>query len=66
MPRENNNILRNFKPYKDEKSTLKKQDIKKDHKDLLEKSLDIKSHEKNGLLEYISRNMLFIMSCYHF
>lgn len=49
MAKENVNISENFWLYKDEKSTLEKQNIKKNHKDLVGKSLDTKNYAKNGL-----------------
>ena len=49
--REDNNILQNLKPYKNEKSTLKEQDIEKDHKNLIDKNLNTRSLiPENGLL----------------
>ena len=53
IPREDNNTSKNFKPYKDEKSTLKKQNIEKDHINLVGKSLDTGNCVRDGLLGYI-------------
>ena len=38
---------------------LKKQDIEKDHRNLVDKSLDTKSHLKDNLLSYILQVGLF-------
>lgn len=48
----NNNVLKNFGPYKDKKSILEKQKMEKDHKNLIGKSLDTKSYAKNSLLKH--------------
>lgn len=58
MPEKNDNILENFKPYKNEKSILEEQKIEKDYKNLIGKSLDTESYIKNGLLRYISQVVL--------
>lgn len=52
MPEKNNNTLKNFGPYKDEKSIIKKQEIGRDYRDLIGKNLDTKSHAKDSLTEY--------------
>ena len=49
IPRENNNILEYFKPKKDKKYILNKQDIKGDHKDFIGKSLDTESRVRDSL-----------------
>ena len=46
MPGEDNNLSDNFRPYKDERSIPKVQDIEKDHKNLIDKSSDTKSHAR--------------------
>ena len=46
MSREDNNISNNFGPYEDEKSTPEVQNIEKDYRDLVGKSLDIRSHAR--------------------
>lgn len=50
---EDDNISKNFGSHKDEKSILEKQDIKGDHKNLVGKNSDIRSHIKDGLSERI-------------
>lgn len=50
---EDNNILKNFEFYKDEKSILEKQDIKKDLKNLVDKNLDTRNYTRDGLSERI-------------
>lgn len=57
--RKHNNVLGYFEPHKNEKYILDKQDIKKDHKNLISKNLDTKSHAKNNLLEYNPQNKFF-------
>lgn len=52
--RKDNNVIEIFWPYKDKKSTLKKQNIKKDHRNLMDKSLNIKNYIKDGLSGYTS------------
>lgn len=50
MPRKDDNALKNFGVYEDKKSTLKKQDIKRDCKDLVGKSSNTESYAKDNLL----------------
>ncbi len=50
IPGEDNNTSRNFRPHEDEESTLKKQDIEGDYKNLVGERSDIESRAKNGLL----------------
>lgn len=50
--RENNNILNNNELYEDEKSKLERQNIENNYKNLISKSLDIKSYARNNLLGY--------------
>lgn len=52
IPKENNNILDNFGPYKDKKLALKKYIIKKNNINLIGKSLDNKSYTRDILLKY--------------
>ncbi len=52
IPRENDNVSKNLKFHEDEKSTIKEQDIEKNHKNLVSKNSDTRSYAKNGLLEY--------------
>ena len=47
--RKNNNVLENFGPNEDKKSTLKKQNIEGDHINLVGKNSDTKSHTKDSL-----------------
>lgn len=49
MPREDNNVPDNFRPYKDKESTLEMQHIERDYRNLVDKSLDIRSCVKNSL-----------------
>lgn len=48
-----NTLLKYFRLYKDEKYTLNKQNIEKDYRNLICKSLDIKSCIKNNLSKHI-------------
>lgn len=50
ISKEDNNTLENFESYKDKKSILEEQDIEGDHRDLIGKSLNTKSHRRNSLL----------------
>lgn len=56
----NDNISNNLESHKDRKCILKKQDIKKDYKDLINKRLDIKSYIRNNILGYTSQNKLLV------
>ena len=58
---ETKNTLKNFEPYKKKKSILEKQDIKKNHRNLRNKSLNTKIHAKNNLLRYNSQIKLLRM-----
>lgn len=60
MPGKNDSASEYFRPYEDNKYTLNKQNIEKDHRNLVSKSLDLKSHTKNNLLRYT------LLSCYCF
>ena len=46
---EDNDASKNFGPYEDKKSTLEKQKIEKDHRDLVGKSSDTGSYARDGL-----------------
>ena len=59
MPEKDDNALKYLGLYKDEKYTLDEQDIEKDHRDLVGKSLDIESHAKDGLSRYILQARFF-------
>ena len=48
MQGEDDNALDNFRPYEDEKSTSKMQNIERDHKDLIGKNSDTGSHAGVG------------------
>lgn len=50
MLREDNNVLNNFEPYKDEKSILEEQNIEKNHKDLVDQSLNTRNYIRNNFL----------------
>lgn len=52
----NDNTAEYFGPYEDNKYTLNKQNIEKDHRNLISKSLDFKSYTKNNLLKYTPLN----------
>lgn len=56
IPRQNSNVWKNFMSYEDEKSILKEQNIEKNHKNLVEKSLDIRSYIKDSLSGFIPQN----------
>lgn len=49
IPGEDDKASENFKSYKDEKFILEEQDIKGDHRNSVDKSLNIKICSKNGL-----------------
>ena len=49
IPRKDDNASENFGLYKDKESILEEQDIKKDHTNLVGKSLDIESRARDGL-----------------
>lgn len=53
MSGEHNNISDNFQPYIDKKSTLKEQDIEKDHRNLVDKSLDTGRYIRDNLSKHI-------------
>lgn len=60
MPKEDENILENFRPHKAEKFRLKKQKNKKNLKDLVNKSFNLRNYIKVSLINYIPQNRLFI------
>lgn len=49
MIEKNDDILENFELHKDEKYIPKKQNIEKNFKNLIYKSLDTRSYTKNGI-----------------
>lgn len=53
MPKKNNIVLDNLKPYEDEKFKLEAQDIEKNYRDLVSKSSDTRSYAKDSLLKHI-------------
>ena len=55
---ENDNSSNNFRPYKNEKSTLEAKDIEKNHIDWISKSSATKKHAKDSLSVYISQDGL--------
>lgn len=59
MLREDDNVLENFEPHEDEKFILEEQDIEGDHRDLIGKSLDTKSHLRVGLSELAPQDGFF-------
>ncbi len=58
IPGENDNISGNFEPYKNEKSTLEEQDIKRDHRNLVGKSSVTESHVRDDLSGCIPQTRL--------
>lgn len=50
MPEKDNNTSKYFGPYKDKKYMLNKQDIEKNHRNLIKKSWEIGICAKNSLL----------------
>ena len=52
MPRKDDYILMNFELYEDNKYTLDKQNIEKNHKDLISKSLNLRIRTKINLFEH--------------
>lgn len=55
----NNNASDNFGPHVDEESTLEELYIEEDYRDLIDKSLDTKSHARDSLSGSTSENRLF-------
>lgn len=66
MLRKNNYELKNFKLHKDENYILKEQNIKKNYKNLVNKSLNIRSYARDGFLKYTFQNKFFKVSYYYF
>lgn len=60
MLEKNDNILKNYVLYKNKISILEEQNIEKDYRDWVDKSLDIRNYKKKSLLEYIPQIKLFI------
>ena len=56
IPEEDDNASENFAPHEDKKSTLEKQDIKRDDINLVGKSSDTESRIRDGLLRRISQD----------
>lgn len=59
IPDDNNNVLDKLRPHEDEKSILKEQDIEDNPKDLVGKSLDVKSQAKDMISGCTPQNQLF-------
>ena len=57
---EDNNISENFRPHEDEKFTLERQEIERDHINLVSKSLDIKSYIRDGLSGYTPQDRFLV------
>lgn len=57
--RKDNNRSQNFGSHKNEEPTLKKEDIKGDYRNLVDKSLNTRSCARDGLSGYITQNRLF-------
>lgn len=53
IPKKNDDISKNLGFYMNEEFTLKEQEIKRDHKNLVDKSLDIRNYARNGLSGHI-------------
>lgn len=49
MLEEDNDALENFRSHENEKFTLKEQEIEKNHRNLISKSLDTKNQARDGL-----------------
>ena len=60
MLEENNNTSDNFGPHKDENSTLEKQDIKGDNKDLIDQDSDTGSHAKDSLIKHTAQDRFLV------
>ncbi len=60
IPGKDDNTSENFGPHEDEESKLEEQDIEEDHRNLLGKSLDTRSHVRDGLLGHTLQDRLFI------
>ena len=49
IPKKKNNLLKSFGPNENKESILKEQDIKRDYRDLIVKSLDTRSYVRDSL-----------------
>lgn len=58
--RKDNNLLNNFRPHKDERLTLKNDNIEENYNDLISKSSDTKIFIKVNLLRYSPQNRLLV------
>lgn len=58
--REDNIICENVKYYENKKSTLEKEDIKRNHRNYIGKSSDTRNYTQDGLLEHIPQDGLLI------
>lgn len=59
MSEKDNNVSKTFGFYKDNESTLKKRNIEKDYKNLVDKSLNDKSYVKDCLSKCTLQNKFF-------
>ena len=59
MPGEDNDVTENFRLYENEESKLKKQEMERDQRDLVGKSLDTRSNARDGLSELSFQAGLF-------
>lgn len=59
MLKEYDNASNNFWLHVDEESILKKQNLKKDNRDLVDKSLEVRSCAKDSLSGHTSQDELF-------
>lgn len=60
MSIKNDNTLKNFRSLKDKEFIWEKQDIERDHRNFVDKSLDTKSRAKNNLSERTLQDGLLI------
>lgn len=58
MPRQDDNASDNFRPYENEKSILIVQNIEKNHRNLVEKTLKTENYIRNNLSEHILQDEL--------
>ena len=58
MSGEDDDVSENFVPHKDEKSTLKEQEMEGDYRDLVGKSSDTGSRARDGLSRHTSQAWL--------
>lgn len=59
MSEKDDNVSKKFGPYKNEKSILKEQNIKRDHEDLVDESLETGSCAKDSLSGHIFQDELY-------